>query len=386
MNKHFGAVRYLHNKFLERKIKYYEEHKKTLSYYQCMSEVVGMKKIEETSWLKEINSQSLQASLMNLEQSYALFFRKVSRFPKFKSKKNKQSFAIPQNLRINADGTLNVPKFKNGIKIHIHRKIEGKIKSGVIHKTASNKYFVSILCEVPKQSKPKTDKSVGIDLGITDFIVTSDGEKIKNPKHGKKIQSKLRKAQKHLSRKKKGSKRREKQRIKVARIYEKIVNSRKDFQHKTSAKLVNDYDIICVESLNIKNMIKNRSLSYSIGDVGWSSFMKILERKCKMYDKKVIKIPTFYPSSKTCSACDHKLHSLPLDIRLWTCPNCGHIHDRDHNAAKNIHQQGLLITNVEMEALASDSNITDETTVNETFKICRKSSTKPNSTELGIPQ
>lgn len=324
-------------------------------------------KDSELPWLKEINSQSLQQSIQNLETAYGNFFRKKSKFPRFKKKSNHQSFRVPQHISLKND-TLFIPKFKDGIPIVIHRKMEGEIKSVTISRTPTNKYFASILMEVPRKSKVKTGKSIGIDLGITDFIVTSDGEKIKNPNFSRSYKNKLSKAQKHLSRKTKGSNRYKKQRMKVARIHEKITNSRIDFHHKLSTRLINEYDTISLESLAVKNMIRNRNLSYSISDSSWTSFVSMLEYKAQWYGKSVIKIDRWYPSSKTCSSCDYIIDRLPLSVRKWKCPKCGDNHDRDINASKNINRQGLSITNVEMEALVSGSNTSYETTICETSK------------------
>ncbi len=336
---------------------------KTLNYNICSKALSTLKKTD-FPWLKEANSQSLHVALINLETAYGNFFRKKSKFPKFKKKSENQSFCVPQFFKI--DKQLFIPKMKEGVDIVISRKLEGEIKSVTISKTPTDKYFASILMEVPKKSLPKTGKTVGIDLGITDFIVTSDGEKIKNPNFSRSLKQKLAKAQKHLSRKTKGSNRYKRQRKKVARIYEKIVNSRKDFQHKLSTDLINRYDTISLESLAVKNMVKNHKLSYSIGDSSWSSFVSMLEYKASWYDKKVIKIDRFYPSSKTCSSCDYIIDKLPLSVRKWQCPKCGENHDRDVNAAKNIHRQGLAITDVEMEALVGGN--TDETAVYEASK------------------
>lgn len=342
-----------------------------MNYNYCANILKDLKS-GDYKWLKEVNSQILQQSLMNLETAYGNFFRKNSKFPKFKRKSNNQSFRVPQHIVIR-DSNIHIPKFKDGIPINIHRHLDGIIKSATFSKTPSDKYFVSILCEVPKKSKDKTGKSVGIDLGITDFIVTSDGTKIKNPNFNRTFKPKLAKAQKHLSRKTKGSKRQQKQRIKVARIHEKIANSRKDFQQKLSTKLINEYDTIAVETLSVKNMMKNHNLAYSISDSGWSSFTSMLEYKALWYGKKVIKIDRWYPSSKTCNSCDYIIDKLPLSVRKWKCPKCSYEHDRDINAAKNILRQGLNVcsqelcpTNVEGKALTLRNK--SETILGETLK------------------
>lgn len=338
-----------------------------MNYNNCSFLLTNIKKQINTSWLNEINAQSLQQSLKNLETAYGNFFNKRSKFPKFKKKSNHQSFRVPQRIRLYGD-KIQIPKFKEGIDINIHRKLEGGIKSATFSKTPSGKYFASILCEVPKKSKPKTGNRVGIDVGITDFIVTSDGGKVKNPNFNRNLRQKLSKAQKHLSRKTKGSNRYNRQRIKVAKIHEKITNSRNDFQHKLSHRLISEYDMISLEDLSVKNMVKNRKLSYSISDSSWSLFVSMLEYKAQWYGKRVVKIDRWYPSSKTCSSCDYIIDKLPLSVRKWKCPKCGENHVRDINAAKNIYRQGLAITNVEMEALAHGSNTESETAVCEALK------------------
>lgn len=382
LDKHFGCSRFVFNHFLKEKQEHYLKNKKTLNYNNCSKGLTELKTVDGYGWLREVNSQSLQQSLKNLETSYGNFFSKKSKFPCFKKKGNHQKFRVPQSIKIEKD-KIKVIKFMEGIPIVLDRPITSRIKSATFSKTPSNKYFVSILCEVPKRTKPKTNKEVGIDLGITDFIVLSNGEKVKNPNFNRKHKKALAKAQKHLSRKTKGSKRQQKQRIKVARIHEKITNSRKDFQHKLSTKLINEYDTICLEDLNIKGMVKNHNLAYSISDSSWSEFIRQLEYKALWYDKNVIKIDRFYPSSKTCSSCDYIVDKLPLNIRSWKCPKCSCEHDRDVNAAKNILRQGInlvysperCLTNVEMEALASSN--TDETAVCEALKKKRNHSPKP---------
>jgi putative transposase len=360
---------------LKEKQNHYLNNGKTLNFNNCSKSLTEFKKLKEYEWLNEVSAQSLQQTLKNLETAYGFFFKKTAKFPNFKSKRDKQSYRLVQQIFIEGD-KLRISKFQEGIKINIHKPLQGKLKFVTISKTSSDKYFASILCEVPKKIKPKTGKSIGIDLGITDFIVTSDGNKIKNPNFNRKHKQTLKNAQKHLSRKQKGSNRYNKQRIKVARIHEKITNSRKDFQHKLSTKLVSEHDLISVESLAVKNMIKNHKLAYSIQDSGWSEFVRQLEYKAQWYNKSVIKIDRFYPSTKTCSSCDYIIDKLPLNIRSWKCPKCLQEHDRDVNAAKNILRQGLNLknspercfTNVEGKALVTSNS--DETGPVETLKIC----------------
>lgn len=340
LNKHFGSVRFVYNYFLnERKVEY-ETNKQSLSYYDNIFALVRLKKKEELKWLCEINSQSLQYSLKCLDGAYNSFFKKRAKFPKFKSKKSKNSFTIPQNTKIKND-KLFIPKFQEGIKINLHRKIEGKIKQCTVSKTATNEYFVSILVETTHIPLPKTGKQVGIDLGLKDFVITSEGHRYKNNRYTKKYAKKLKSAQQHLSRKKKGSNRYEKQRLKVAKIYKKITNSRNDNLHKVSIDLVKKYDVICVEDLNVKLMMKNKSFSKYISDASWGLFVQMLTYKAKWNEKDLVKIDRFFPSSKTCNNCNHINQSLKLDQREWTCSNCNSVLDRDLNAAKNILKEGL---------------------------------------------
>ena len=253
LNKHFGSVRYVYNYFLNQRKTEYLENKKSITYNQQAGHLTKLK--IEMEWLKEINSQSLQYSLKCLDTAYQGFFNKRTKFPNFKSKHNKNSFTVPQEVYIK-NLELLIPKFKNGIKMIMERKINGVVKRATISKTPTGKYFVSILTELEYQPVSKTNQSVGIDLGIKDFLVLSDGSKIKNHRFTKHYERTLALNQKHLSKKTKGSIRYEKQRLKVAKIHEKITNSRMDLIHKTTNKLIHDFDIIYLEDLNIKGMSK----------------------------------------------------------------------------------------------------------------------------------
>lgn len=300
-----------------------------------------MKKKEETEWLNEVCSQALQHSLRCLETAYLNFFRGNAKFPKFKSKKeNKNSFTSPHRVAIK-DNRLCIFKFREGIKINLHREIEGEIHKATISKTPSGKYYASILVEEQYEPATKTGSMIGIDLGLKDFIVTSNNEHFKNPKFTKKYEKRLAKVQRHLNRKKKGSNSYEKQRRKVALVYEKITNSRKDNLHKISKQLVVENDIICVETLNVKGMIKNPRLAKHIADASWGTFVRFLEYKANWNDKQVIKINRFYPSSKTCHKCGWIFQGLKLSMRSWQCIHCQTHLDRDENAAINILNEGL---------------------------------------------
>jgi len=337
LNKHFGSVRWTYNYFLNQRKTEYLNNKKSLNYYDQAAELTQIKKVNE--WLKEINSQTLQYSLKCLDMAYQGFFNKRTKFPNFKSKRNKNSFTIPQNVRY--DGTkLIVPKFLDGIEMIMERQIKGIIKHCNISKTPTGKYFVSILTELEYQPVRKTNQSVGIDLGIKDFLVLSNGTKIKNHRFLKHYERILAENQKYLSRKTKQSNRYEKQRLKLARIYEKVTNSRMDLIHKTTTSLVKQFDTIYLEDLNVKGMMKNHKLAKAIGDVSWGKFIDVLEYKAIWNDKQVIHIDRFFPSSKTCSKCGWINNHLTLKDRNWTCSECGSVHDRDFNAAINILNEG----------------------------------------------
>ena len=341
--RHFGSVRWIWNYALNKKIKEYEIKKKHLSRFQIQAELPGLKKSEETKWLKETNSQSLQASLENLDKAFTKFFKEKKGFPKFKVKRNEQSFQCPQFCNVDfEDGKLFLPKFRSGIKTVFHREFEGKIKTVTIRQKASGKYFVSILVETPdnekKAKKPNIKKAIGIDLGIKDFLIMSNGEKIPNPKFLKKSLKRLKRLQRAQSRKVKGSNNRNKSRIILAKQHEKVTNQRLDFLHKVSKKLINEnqVDTFCLETLNVKGMQQNHHLAQSISDVSWSKFVELLEYKARWYGKNIIRIGRWEASSKTCSECGSINQTLSLKDREWVCASCGTLHDRDICASKNI--------------------------------------------------
>jgi putative transposase len=370
LNKHFGSVRFVYNYFLNERKKEYETNKQSLNYYDNSKTLTEMKKQEEYSWLNEINSQSIQSSLKHLDGAYNGFFKKRTKFPKFKSKHNKNSFCVPQFVKL-INGKLKIPKFDEPIDVILHRSFSGKIKQATISKTPTNEYFVSILVETEHKKLEKTGKSVGIDLGIKDFVITSDGYKYKNNRYTKTYQTLLKKYQQHLSRKKKGSVRYEKQRLKVAKIHKKITNSRLDNLHKVSSELIKKYDSIFLEDLNIKGMIKNHKLSKHIADASWSKFVELLTYKAEWNDKKIVRIDRFFPSSKTCNCCGYINQNLDLSIREWTCPSCKTKLDRDLNASKNILNEGYKHISDGTSDNRSGGEIrpTSVGTTDETFKV-----------------
>ena len=336
---YFGNVRFVYNYFLNERKKQYEQTGKSDNYYTQCKKLTSLKKEEGYSFLNQTACLTLQYSIKNLETAYTRFFTKKSRFPKFHKKKSRQSFSSNQNLKFKEDRICFVG-FKEGIKCKLHRPIEGKMKELSIVKYPSGKYYVNIVCEIKIEEKQNQFNEVGIDLGIKDLLVLSNGKKYQNHKFILKYEEQLAKAQQHLSRKKKGSNSYENQRIKVAKIQEKITNCRNDSLHKITYELTNTYSDIFLEDLNVKGMQKNKYLAKSIVDCSWSRLINMLNYKGTWYGCKIHQINRWYPSSKTCSNCNYTLDSLPLNIREWDCPICHTRHDRDVNAAINILKEG----------------------------------------------
>jgi putative transposase len=330
------------NRFLnERKEKYLNE-KTSLNYYDNARTLTELKKEEDFDWLKEVNSQSLQASIRNLDIAYKNFFNKQNKFPRFKSKYDRQSFKVPQNVIVEGN-KLVIPKFKEGIKLNLHRQMEGEPLFATISKSTTGKYYVSITCEIEYKTFDKTGKSIGIDTGIKELAILSDGSSYENIKSLKTKLKKLKYEQRQLSKKQKGSQSRNKRKRKLALVHEQITNIRKDYLHKVSTEIIKNHDVVSVEDLAVKNIMKNHCLAQAMSDVSLGAFYTMLEYKANWNNRQFVKIDRFFPSSKTCSSCGWIKQDLTLSIREWTCESCGEIHDRDVNAAKNILKQGINI-------------------------------------------
>ena len=345
----FGCVRFVFNTFLGKRIDAYKTEKKTLNYCACSALLTEMKRDEAYAWLKEVDSIALQRSLRNVDTAYQNFFRACKNgsdvgFPNFKKKHGgRGSYTTRQSIEV-LDGYIKLRKLGK-VKCRVSRQVCGRILNATISQAPSGKYFVSVCCTgVEIEPYEKTGAMVGLDMGLREFAITSDGKKYENKKCSTKAARRLARLQRRLSRKPKDSKRREKARIAVAGLHEHIANQRNDYLHKLTTELIKKNDIVVLEDFAVKNMVKNPKLGRTLGDAAWSEFVRLLEYKAAWYGKTVVKIDRFYPSSQLCSACGYRNEGTKdLSVLKWACPQCGTEHDRDVNAAKNILNEGLRL-------------------------------------------
>ena len=375
--KAFGCARWYWNNSLAETQKVYQETGKGLGQYQLNARLPQLK--SEIEWLGETHSQVLQSVSLHLSRAFVNFFERRAKYPQFKSKQRKQSIQYPQGVKIVDACKVYLPKIGH-VKAIVHRELAGSIKTVTVSKDPSGKYFASILCEnlVAMPDISLNGKILGIDVGLTDLAVTSDGSKFANPKHVLKAQKNLAKKQQHLSRKAKGSNTRNKARLLVAKAHERVANARQDYLHKLSTRLVNENQVIAVEDLHVKGMMKNHNLARAIGDAGWGAFTSMLKYKTARQGKGYIEVNRFFASSKTCSCCMHAQAKMPLDVRMWTCDQCGAKHDRDINAAINIRDEAQRMIAAGAVATANGGTVSQAKG--------RKSSVLARAVEVRSPQ
>lgn len=339
----FGAVRFVYNRMLRERTDAWYERQERMGYAESSAAFTQLRNSEEFPWLREVSYVPVQQGLRHLQGAYDNFYAKRSRYPKFKKRRAKQSAEYTASAFRVKNGKVFLAKMKEPLDIVFSREINlADVTTITVTKSPSGRYHVSMRFKKAVDPLPETSNSVGVDLGLTSFVTLSTGEKITAPKS--KHHAKLAKAQRRLARKQRGSRRYEKQRERVARLHEKITDSRKDFLHKLSSRLVGENQTICVETLNVEGMLKNRHLARGISEASWSEFVRQLRYKSEWYGRELVEIDRWYPSTKRCSCCGHVLSYLPLSARMWDCPECGESHDRDINAAKNILAAGQAVS------------------------------------------
>jgi len=341
----FGCARFVYNWALRQKTDAFYQEQQRLSSKDLSEALTFLKQQDDYAWLSEVSAVPLQQALRHLEKAFLNFFEGRAKYPTFKKKRNRQSVTYTSNA-FKWDGTsLTLAKMTDPLDIRWSRPLpDGTTPSSVtVTKDCADRYFVSLLIDEDIKQLEPVKQSIGVDLGLKEFVILSTGETVGNPKFFHKDEKKLAQAQRRHAKKRKGSKNRAKARVKVAKIHARVADRRRDFLHQLSTRLIRENQTICVESLQVKNMVKNPKLSKAISDVGWSEFVSLLSYKAQWYGRHLVKIDTWYPSSKRCFDCGHLLDSLTLDVREWTCPECGVVHDRDLNAARNIHAVGLTV-------------------------------------------
>jgi putative transposase len=342
----FGCARFVYNHMLRLRTDAWFQRQERVGYHETSAALTALKKQPEMVWLNEVSSVPLQQSLRHLQTAFVNFFAKRAAYPSFKSKHDKQAAEYTTSA-FKWDGkALKLAKMDAPLPVRFSRTIPraAKVTTVTVSRDAAGRYFVSMLCDDAVQALPEADSKVGIDLGLTHFAILSSGEKIAAPNTFRKNEAKLAKLQRRLAKKVKGSRNRAKARLKVARAHAHIADARRDFLHKLSTRLIRENQVIAVETLAVSNMQKNRKLAKSISDAGWAEFLRQLEYKAQWYGRTLVGIDRWFPSSKRCSDCGHTAAKMPLKVREWTCPECGSIHDRDINAARNVLAAGLAVS------------------------------------------
>lgn len=344
--KTFGCARFAYNYMLRLRTDAWMQRQERIGYHETSAALTALKKQPEYAWLNEVSSVPLQQALRHLQSAFANFFAKRARYPQFKRKNGPQSAEYTTSA-FKWDGrSLKLAKMSEPLAVRWSRQIPkaAKVTTVTVSKDSAGRYFVSLLCDDVVAKKPASNGKVGVDLGLTHFAILSTGEKVAAPNTFRRYEKKLAKLQRRLAKKTKGSNHREKAKLKVARVHAKIADARRDFLHKLSTRLINENQVIAIESLSVSNMQKNRCLSKVISDAGWSEFVRQLEYKARWYGRELIGIDRWYPSSKRCFDCGYTMPKMPLSVREWVCPECGSIHDRDINAARNVLAAGLAVS------------------------------------------